>query len=292
VSVLRDGVLVATRQTGTLQRRELVELVAGEEIADLHAHADEPARPAAPIPVLHVMHLSAGAVSDVSFAVPAGEIVGVAGITGSGREEILSAIFGGRRRSAGQVLIGTRPLPSGRPALSVRCGLAYLPPDRRRLGGLMTLSARENLTLADLRPVGGRAWIRLRRERAAVRSWFARLEVRPVGAAESALSTFSGGNQQKIIFAKWLCLAPQVFLLDEPTQGVDIGAKALLHRQLKEAARGGMGIVVASSDTEELAALCSRVLVLRNGRVVTTVEGAAISPSRLSRAALSEEDGS
>ena len=115
------------------------------------------------------------------------------------------------------------------------------------------------------------------------------LEVRPPDAAESALSTFSGGNQQKILFAKWLRLVPQVFLLDEPTQGVDIGAKALLHRQLKEAARGGMAIVVSSSDTEELAAICTRVLVLRHGRIVADLEGGAITVSRLSRAALSEE---
>ena len=179
VSVLRDGVTVATRRTGTLQRRELIELVAGEEIGDLDRRSDRPSLRAASVPLLRVAHLSTSSVSDVSFTVDAGEVVGVAGITGSGREQILSAIFGGSARSGGRVIVGARPLPAGQPGLSVRSGLAYLPPDRHRLGGLMTLSARENLTIADLRPIGRRAWIRSRRERATVKSWFSRARGAP-----------------------------------------------------------------------------------------------------------------
>lgn len=166
------------------------------------------------------------------------------------------------------------------------CGLAYLRPDRKLHGGLMELSARENLTLSDLSPF----WKRLRLSRTAevaeAAVWFERLGVRPSGGHDGALSTFSGGNQRRVLFGKWLRRSPKVFLLDEPTQGVDVGAKAELHRLLLSAAEAGAAVVVSSSDVDELAALCHRALVLRDGRIVAELTGANVSVGSITRECL------
>jgi ribose transport system ATP-binding protein len=145
--------------------------------------------------------------------------------------------------------------------------MGFLPGDRKVHGGVMVWSARHNLTLPSLRPVWRRGWLRNRIEKREARDWFSRLRVMPAGVVDAPLSTYSGGNQQKILFAKWLRLRPSVLLLDEPTQGVDVGAKAELHRQLLGLAAGGTALVISSTDIEELVALCDRVIVLRLGTV-------------------------
>jgi ribose transport system ATP-binding protein len=147
----------------------------------------------------------------------------------------------------------------------------------------MTMSARENLTLPDLKPFWKGGILRRRPEAARTRDWFERLSVRPAGAINEPLATFSGGNQQKILFGKWLSKTPDVFLLDEPTQGVDVGAKADLHRELVTAAQAGAAIVVSSSDLEELADLCDRVLVVVDGRLSAELSGAELTQGAITR---------
>ena len=147
----------------------------------------------------------------------------------------------------------------------------------------MQLSARFNFTLADLSPFSHRLRLRRKDESAEVVSWFRKLTVRPEGAMDSSLANFSGGNQQKILFGKWLRLGLPVFLLDEPTQGVDVGAKAELYTFLVSAAKEGRGIVVSSSDVDELVQLCHRVLVMRDGRLVSELDGAGKSPDVITR---------
>lgn len=154
----------------------------------------------------------------------------------------------------------------------------------------MNLSARENLTVADLRPFWRSLTLRRTAERAEARMWFERLNVRPAGAWEKPLMTFSGGNQQKILFGKWLRREPSVFLLDEPTQGVDVGAKAALHRQLIRTAQEGAAVVVSSSDVDELAALCQRVLVLRAGKLVKELRDPNVTVAIISRECLGGDD--
>lgn len=290
VSVLRDGVNVGTRAIENLTRLELIELVAGKEAATLHEPATAPTPALADRAALAVSHLETDTLDGISFDVRPGEILGFAGITGSGRDQVLSTVFGGQPRHSGEVRSHRGVVPPARPDQSVRHGIGYLPPDRRRLGGLMSLSARENLTLADVRSVGRIAWLGRRREASASASWFKKLDIRPGGAVDQLLKDFSGGNQQKVLFAKWLRLNPAVFLLDEPTQGVDVAAKALLHRQLQAAASGGMAVLLASSDIEELASLCTRVLVLRAGRLVDELRTEGLTVMRLTRSILAGED--
>jgi len=289
VTVLRDGDKVATEPTTALDRKLLVNLLIGTELDELHAAVEHMQAPATGTPVLEVECLRAPPLDGVSFSIAPGDVVGIAGITGSGRENLLGAVFGARVRDAGTVLIEGAELTANRPDLAMGAGMAYLPPDRKILGGIMEFSARENLSLSDLSPFWKGGLIRRRAERHETNSWFERLSVRPAGAVEQRLMAFSGGNQQKVLFGKWLRLAPRIFLLDEPTQGVDIGAKAELHRQLLDAAEQGAGILVSSSDVDELAALCRRVLVLRDGKIVTQLSGARLTVANIARECLGAE---
>jgi ribose transport system ATP-binding protein len=228
----------------------------------------------------------------VSLEIRPGDVVGIAGITGSGREGLLSALFGAHPRAGGEVTVLGVSLPAHRPARAMRAGLAYLPADRKSLGCFLDLTTQENVSISD--PYRHWRWPKLsrRRERAETREWIERLDVRPRAAAPMPMATLSGGNQQKVLFAKWLRRAPKVFLIDEPTQGVDVGAKADLHLEILRAARDGAGIAISSSDTDELAALCHRVIVLQEGRVTAHLTGNRVSAAEISRACLATDDRS
>jgi ribose transport system ATP-binding protein len=291
ITVLRDGRKVADRAVRGLDQPALVHLLVGRELEDARSaaarhHFVGGAGPEHAVPALQVTGLSAGPLRELSVSVRAGEIVGIAGITGSGREAALASAFGSIPRLTGQVLVTGEPLAPLRPDLAIRAGVAYLPPERKILGSIQDAPALENLTLANLRPFRSRLGLRRQAEQREGREWFRRLDVRPAGALSLRLGSFSGGNQQKILFGKWLRCAPAVLLLDEPTQGVDIGAKAGLYPEILRAAGEGAAVVVASSDLDDLSVLCDRVLVLRRGRVVAELTGAAVTTEAISRECL------
>jgi ribose transport system ATP-binding protein len=282
VTILRNGRKAADRPTRGLTRGNLVNLLVGREFDEIHKSSVTVGEKASHTPrVLEVSNLVAGQLRGLSFQASAGEIVGVAGIVGSGRESLLGSIFGAVPRQSGHVRVAGTGVPANRPDKAIERGLAYLPPDRKTAGGLMELTARENLTLADLAPFW-RGWrISSKQELAEAHRWMDRLAVRPQARTELPLRGFSGGNQQRILFGKWLRRAPSVFLLDEPTQGVDIGAKAHLHRQLIASAAAGMTVVVSSADVDELFALCHRVIVLRDGQIAAIENQADTSPAQI-----------
>jgi len=288
VTVLRDGRKAATEPTSALDRKRLINLLVGSEFDEIHA-VSESLQTEHGDPVLRVRDLVAGPVNGVSFETRAGDIVGIAGITGSGRETILGALFGATLRDSGVVEIDGRALTPMRPDKAMAAGMAYMPPDRKTSGGLMDFTARENLTLTDLSPFWRTLLLRRGSENAETRRWFERLGVRPAGGTNARLSAFSGGNQQKILFGKWLRRKPRVLLLDEPTQGVDVGAKAELHRQLLGAAEEGTSVVLSSSDLDELAAVCHRVLVLRDGKIAAHLTGARVDVANIARESLGAE---
>jgi ribose transport system ATP-binding protein len=287
VSVFRDGIVVGAGPVSEFDHSSLVHLLAGEELLteEAEARAARKARSNAQVqpPVIQVDDLASGALSGVSFDVAPGEIVGIAGLTGSGRDNVLGAIFGALERKRGAVTLAGQPLPARRPDLAIGRGVAYLAPDRKIGGGVMTMTARENLTLPQLKPFWKGGILRRKLEQATTKEWFERLSVRPATGINDPLGIFSGGNQQKILFGKWLSQKPSVFLLDEPTQGVDVGAKADLHRELVTAAQEGAAVVVSSSDLEELADLCERVLVIVEGKLSSILEGAALTTAAITR---------
>jgi ribose transport system ATP-binding protein len=287
VSVFRDGVVVGAGPVKNFDHSGIVELLAGE---DLFAEETESRRQKAARAAAHdhevvfdVKDLRAGALAGVSFSVERGEIVGIAGLAGSGRDSVLGASFGALPRTAGEVSLTGQPLPAGRPDVAIGRGIAYLAPDRKIGGSVMTMSARENLTLPNLKPFWKGGLLRRKAETSTTKEWFQRLSVRPGDAVNEPLSIFSGGNQQKILFGKWLSQKPSVFLLDEPTQGVDVGAKADLHRELVAAAEEGAAVVVSSSDLEELADLCERVLVIVDGRISAELQGGELTEGNITR---------
>jgi ribose transport system ATP-binding protein len=272
VTILRDGKLVTTRPVEGLAEEALIELVVGrpleQVVHDVKSVERESVR-------LEVEDLSTdGVLSGVNLTVHAGEIVGIAGITGSGRDEIAPVIFGGMKRY-GVVKVDGNAVPRQRPDLSVAAGLGLIPAQRHANAAFMSASLRENITVTKPGVHFKGGLLRRSSERSDVNVWLERLDVRPPDC-EFAMSDLSGGNQQKVVICRWLRMEPKVLILDEPTQGVDVGAKADIHRLVDEAAEDGTAVLVASTDHEELVRLCHRVLVVRRGRIVDEISGAQL----------------
>ncbi len=223
----------------------------------------------------------------MSFTVLRGEVFGLAGLIGAGRTTLLRAIFGADQPFAGGVALGPTAAPQRfrGPHEAVRAGLAMIPEDRKRHGLLLPLSIRRNTVLGVLRRVAGRAgWVTPRREDEVVRPVVDRLEVQRAGL-DQPVRELSGGNQQKIVIARWLLRGADVILFDEPTRGIDVSARAAIYRLLNELAGAGKAIVVASSDLDELTAICDRIAVLSAGRLVEVVERSSWSREAITRAA-------
>jgi ribose transport system ATP-binding protein len=288
VTVLRDGAIAAQREVAGLTRAELVTLLVGDEFEAIERASAKVDTETGDV-VLTIRDLTTERIHGISLDISTHCVTGIAGITGSGRENILAAIFGAADRDGGEVVVAGRTLSRLSPRQAIRAGTAFVPADRKTHAGILTLTARENLTLADLRPARRGLTLLRSRESADTRRWFDRLLIRPRDGAELPLAKFSGGNQQKVLLAKWLRRNPQLLLIDEPTQGVDLAAKAEIHTQLLGTAQAGASVVVACSDPDELAALCQRVLVLRRGHVAADLTGPDITAERISR--LSHDDG-
>lgn len=282
-TVLRDGRRVASNPVAGLTKDQLLRDLFGSAL-EHSVRALTPQETGSP--VLRVDGLTSEVFRGVSFSVRSGEVVGVAGITGSGRDALCSTLFGSRPRDLGSVEVGGQVLPAGSPAEAIGIGVAYVPAERKLQGAFMEMSATENLSISNLRHFWRAPFLRRADERTDARRWFERFGVRPQGAEQQPMSSFSGGNQQKVVLGKWFQRAPQLFLLDEPTQGVDVSAKAELHAALFQMAAGGAAVVMSSSDVEELATACDRVIVIRAGRIVADLVGAEVTPNAMSRAAL------
>lgn len=278
VVVLRNGKVVADEPVGQLDHDKLVELLLG---SSLHKSERRTATRAGADVALRVRGLSGQTVRDFDLDLRPGEVVGVAGLLGSGREEVPAMLFGAVPATAEVFEIDGREHRKRTPAGSIRAGLAFVAGDRGRFGAVRMLNARENITLPNMRSLRSRLGaVKVRRERAEAAKLVGEFNVVPP-RPEQTFSLFSGGNQQKIVLAKWLRNQPKVLLLEEPTQGVDIGAKAGIYDAVEAAAAEGMAVLVCSSDDNELLRLCDRVLVLREGRLATELSGADLTEHKL-----------
>ena len=281
--VLRDGRVVLDERRGAFDEGSLLSAISGvrHESARRHRHegVDGGVR-------LSVRRLTTERISALDLDVRAGEIVGLSGLIGSGRDEVLASLFGARPAKAGKVVVDGRELRLGDPSESIAAGIAYVPADRRGLASVPTFNARENLTLSSLpRQSLGLPLLSIASEKRAAEDELGRVGVRPLDP-ERPFVLFSGGNQQKVIIAKWLRREPGIVLLDEPTQGVDVGARAGIHELIRQIASRGSAVVVASSDEEEIALLSDRVLVLRDGQVKESLVGEAITEDNILRASM------
>jgi simple sugar transport system ATP-binding protein/ribose transport system ATP-binding protein len=265
VSVLRDGQLVHTAAAADETADAIVTAMLGRRF-DLVLPERRPPSPNAPT-ALAVKGLSrAGAIRDVSFEVRAGEIVGLAGLVGSGRSEVARAIFGADARDEGEIWVAGRQVNPRTPRDGVRAGMALVPEDRKGQGLVMVRSPRENVTLADLASVSRLGLVSGRRQRQVAVELGKTVDA-PLEAADRQVASLSGGNQQKVLFGKWLVRQPRVLIADEPTRGVDVGAKRAIYDLITRLAADGMAVLLISSELEEVLGLAHRVLVMRAGRL-------------------------
>ncbi|MEH0934595.1 sugar ABC transporter ATP-binding protein [Micromonospora psammae] len=281
VTVLRDGRVVHTGPMADLDRLRLVSTMLGRDLAQVRQEGLTRFRAAPPPrdapPVLTVDRLRKRHVlRDVSFTVRPGEVTGLGGLLGSGRSETAKAIVGALPLDGGEITVAGRRLRRPTPRRAIRAGVALLPEDRKAEGIVPDLSVRENIVLAAM-PRLARAGIVTRdRQDRLVETFMKRLRIR-ASSPEQRAGDLSGGNQQKLLLARWLCLNPKLLLLDEPTRGIDVGAKAEVQELIGELARDGLGVVLISSDLEELVEGAERVVVLRAGAVVGELVGDDVS---------------
>ena len=225
-----------------------------------------------------------GVFTDVSFEVRSGEIVALAGLIGAGRSEVARAIFGIDRWDAGTVQLAGKTLPAASPTAAMAGGLALVPEDRRQQGLVMGMSIERNVGLTQLRTLQRGGLMSRRRERSRAADWALRLRLK-YGRLTDAVAKLSGGNQQKVVLAKWLATEPAVLIVDEPTRGIDVGTKAEVHRLLSELAGRGLAVLMISSDLPEVLGMADRVLVMREGRLVAEIPRAEATEESIMSAA-------
>ncbi|MEU5873457.1 sugar ABC transporter ATP-binding protein [Glycomyces sp. NPDC047369] len=263
VTVMRDGAHVSTDLLADVTVEELVRRMVGRELGAMFPKQD--VAPGAV--VLEVAGLTReGLCRDVSFTVRAGEIVALAGLVGAGRSEVVQAVFGIEPRDAGTVRVDGRELPAGSARAAMRAGVALVPEDRRQQGLLLDLSVLRNATITRRNRLSRFGFLIGGAERRAAADWSARLNVK-FGDLADAAGTLSGGNQQKVVLAKWLATGPKVLIVDEPTRGIDVGTKAEVHRLLSSLAAEGVAVLMVSSELLEVLGMADRVLVMREGRI-------------------------
>jgi ribose transport system ATP-binding protein len=264
VAVMRDGEMLGAWDAAEVDRRRLIELMVGRSL-----DREFPPRPDdAPVgePLLEVRELAGGPVRPTSFQVRAGEIVGLAGLAGSGRTELVRLVYGADRPDGGAVLVAGRPVRSGSPSAAIAAGIALLTEDRKAQGLVPGLGARENFALGNLDRWSRLGWLDLAAEQRRFAARAAELDVRLSGPDQPA-GQLSGGNQQKLLVARWLERDARVVIFDEPTRGIDVGAKYEIHRLMRDLARTGKAVLMISSELPEVLGMADRVLVMREGRL-------------------------
>ncbi|SEG97413.1 ribose transport system ATP-binding protein [Nonomuraea solani] len=295
VTVLRDGRLAHTGPLAELERLKLISLMLGRDLGEVRSQGltrfsrDRHANGAAP--VIEAKGLTRRHVLDgVDVSVKPGEVVGLGGLLGAGRTETAKAIVGALPLDGGQVLVAGSPLRAGSTAAAIRAGVSLLPEDRKAEGIIPTLSVRENIALAALPSLGKAGVVSEAKIDRVVEIFMRRLRIK-AASPNQLVSELSGGNQQKVLLARWLAVRPKVLLLDEPTRGIDVGAKAEVQALIDELAEEGLGVLLISSDLEELVEGADRILVLREGTVVGELSGDEVTEERIMATIAEQSDG-
>lgn len=283
VTVLKDGRLVGERDVAALDHRQLVAMMVGRPLSDIFP-AKRRCPDGSPVALEARGLVSAPRLRDASLRLHQGEILGVAGMVGSGRTELAETLFGSRRAQAGEVLLSGQTVTAPSPARAIAEGVGFLTEDRKGEGLLMLLDIAANVTAPRLRDISGFWRLDRRAEQRIGGEAIARFAIAAPGPA-TAVRGLSGGNQQKVLFGRWVRSARRVLLLDEPTRGVDVGAKAEIYRIIHALAESGVAILVISSELPEIVGLCDRVLVMRDGLVMGEVEGREVTEEGIMRLA-------
>ncbi len=285
VTVLRDGHLVGSDEMKNLDSRKIVEMMFGE--------VEQKNRPAdlrvSPEVSLELKGLSRGdAFSDVSFRLHGGEVLGIAGMLGSGRTELLRSIFGADPYDSGEILLDGSPIIPSDPSVMRDRGVAMTPEDRKSEGLIQCLSIRQNMCMASMKSLGRRGYINREMEMKAVNPQIDRLNIK-IGDAEHLISSLSGGNQQKVVVGNWLNTAPRIMLFDEPSRGIDVHAKQQIFQIMWDLSRQGLSSIFVSTELEELIEVCHRILIMKNGKIVGDVHPEEISIKELYARCMEDE---
>ena len=281
VTVLRDGHHVATQPIEQMNHAAMIQLMVGRTLDQLYPKTET----ATTRPVLSVRGFSRrGVFAGVDLEIHAGEIVGLAGFVGAGRSEVAWSLFGVEKHDAGEVMLDGQPFTPGSAQAAMERGLVYLPEDRLAQGLIAKLAIAPNLSLGVLRRLTPGGWLRARAERALSERFMADLRIK-ADSPFQLIQRLSGGNQQKVVLAKWLATEPKVLMLDEPTRGVDVGTKAEVYRIIFDLAARGLAILLISSELPEILGLSDRVLVMREGRLVAQFSRAEATEQRIIAAA-------
>jgi ABC-type sugar transport system ATPase subunit len=280
ITVMRDGGVVGVREAKTTTPSEVVQMMVGRELVDLYGVRTAPLELSAP-PALEVRGLSAGTLlHDVSFSVRPGEIVVLAGLIGAGRSDAAMTIFGAVKRTAGEILVGQRPLALRTPTEAMEAGIGIVPEDRKHQGLFLGLPVRENISSASLPSISTLSVVSRRRDRELATHHAGQLGLR-LSAVEAPSGTLSGGNQQKVVLARWLARKPRILILDEPTRGVDVGAKAEIYQLIRDVAAEGVAVLVISSELTEVLGIADRIVVMREGYGVGELDAAEATEKRV-----------
>ncbi len=281
ITVLKDGKLVGTVKTTDTNQDAVVRMMVGRELDQLF-----PARNGGrKEPVLEIRNLCGRGYSNVNLTVHSGEVLCMFGLTGAGRTELARGIFGVEPALAGEILIRGKPVKVNHPSQAMELGIAYIPEDRKRDGLFLEKSLRENVTVACLRALSGAIFIKPAKMVAMAREAIAALRIK-ASSIEQQASRLSGGNQQKVLFAKWLARKPSVLVADEPTRGIDVGAKAEVHTLLRKLANEGAAVLMISSELPEVLGMNDRTAVMREGRLVGVYDHDQATQERVAASAL------
>jgi ribose transport system ATP-binding protein len=282
VVVLRDGHLVAHRPIEGLTHHSIVSLLLGRELERVPHRSDADANAVRSLNdvALSLKALSGSIVQNVDLDLLKGELVGIGGLSGCGRSELVRLIAGVQERTGGRMELDGQPYDPGSPRAAIKRGVAYVPEDRRNHGCIGPLSLLQNLTLVDLSPFSSPVWLNKKSERAESGKLVKDFDIRPADL-DRPIAKFSGGNQQKAVLAKSMRTAPHIVIVDEPTQGIDVGAKNDIAKRLIELTRQGTTVILASSENAELASLCDRLVILDRGRIKCVMEHESITEDEI-----------
>lgn len=271
VTVMRDGKFISTDAAADLTIEEIIRRMVGRELTNMYPSRDHEIGDE----LLRVEHLSARyqSIEDISFSLRKGEILGVAGLVGAGRTEVLETIFGMNEKSGGTIILHGNPLEISSPSEAIGKGFALITEERRATGIFGGLSILENTCISNLRRYRGKLGLLSRRRMARDAKWAVDAMRIKTPSLSTPIKTLSGGNQQKVILGRWLLTKPQVLLLDEPTRGIDVGAKYEIYQLIIEMAREGKGVIMVSSEMPELMGVCDRIIVMSGGRIAGEVDG-------------------
>jgi rhamnose transport system ATP-binding protein len=269
VTVLRDGRTIETHDMRAVTREQLIRLMVGRELADVFPKRQ--VQIGEPVIELRQVGTRESGVADVSIDIRGGEIVGLAGLVGAGRTELARTIFGLTPADAGEIRVGGKTVRIGRPADAIALGIAYVPEDRRRHGVVLEMPIAENVTLATIDRLSRFGAIDFSREREVASQYVRRLGIK-APSIQTTVGSLSGGNQQKVALARWLLAKPKVLILDEPTQGIDVGAKAEIYALMTDLAADGVAILMISSELPEILGMSDRIAVMRSGSIVAVMD--------------------